>query len=88
MIASELTGPHLNVEKVYGVVDDIYIEGDLVFIDFHPLKLSNVENLTVLVECEKLFPVTAGTGTLKDGVVQDDYKIDYIFLNSDPSYNH
>lgn len=88
LIASELTGRQLNVAKVYGIVDDIYIDGDTVFNEYRTLKLPNVENLTVLVECKKLFPVTAGTGTIKDGIVQDDYKIDYIFLGSDPSYDH
>ncbi len=88
LIGSELTGPELNVEKAYGIVDDIYIEGDSVFIDFHSLKIANAENLNLLVECKQLHPVTCGISTMKNNIVNDDYELKYIFLSNDPSYDY
>jgi hypothetical protein len=87
LIGSELTGSELNVEKAYGIVDDIYIEEDTVFIDFHPLKLPICESLTQLIESKVLHPVTCGFATLSGNIVGDDYILSYVHLTDDPSYS-
>lgn len=76
-----------NLEHAYGLVKDYKIEGNDVFIDVKPLTLTGVEMLTELIDNKKLHFVTGGIGTLKDGVVQDDFVLDYIFLSDDPAYN-
>jgi hypothetical protein len=89
LIGSELTGPELNIEKAYGLVDDIYIEDDSVFIEFHPLQLPICEILTPLVESKKLHFATCGVvAKMENNIVGDDYELRYTFLTDDPSYDY
>jgi hypothetical protein len=90
LIAHEqCSSPLMDLEKTYGIVDDIFIENDSVFIEFHALGLPISERITHLIKSEILHPVTSGTGTIdENGKIGDDYNIGYIFLTNDPSYDY
>lgn len=87
LISKEFCGSKLNLEKAYGLINDISIKDGGVYIDFKPLSLPGCEVITGMIESKQVYPVTAGTGTLSGNVVTD-YKLEYIFLSDDPSYIH
>lgn len=77
-----------DIEYAYGLVKDYKMEGDDVFIDVQSLTLTGMEVLSKLLEDSKLHFVTSGIGSIKDGIIQDDYILSHIFLTDDPSYEY
>lgn len=77
-----------NLDDAYGLVEDYEIKGGSVYIKVKPLLLiwKDCNKFTDLIKNNVLHFTTAGIGTIKNGVVQDDFILDYIFLTDDPSY--
>ena len=76
-----------NLDYAYGLVKDIYIEGSSGYVDITPLTHKDNSELTKLIEDKQIHVVTSGIGGIKEGVIQEDFLLDYLFLDPEPSYN-
>lgn len=75
-----------NLEESYGIVKDIFLNENEGYIEFQPLEsIKGNEVFTDWLEQGKIYVTIAGTGKVIDNKVED-YTLEYIFLDPNPSW--